>query len=160
MSKPTKAHLGIAKHVLKYVKGKLDYCLKYKKSDSPIRLTGYCDSDWGSSEDRCSITGYSFQLSSHGPFISWRSKKQKVVALSSCEDEYMAMTCAMQGANFLRQLFFDMTNCDRDIVTLHVDNMGAIALAKNPVHRQRSKHIDIRHHFIRSEVRNEIVLLM
>ena len=132
MSKPSKTYLELVKHVLKYIKGTLDYCLKYKKSDSPLRLTGYCDSEWGSSEDRCSITGHSFQLSSHGPLISWKSKEQKVVALSSCEAEYMAMTCVMQEAKFLRQLFSDMTNC--------VDNTGAIALAKNPVHHQRCRH--------------------
>lgn len=70
------------------------------------------------------------------------------------------MTCAMQEANFLRQLYSDMTGCESDTVTLNVDNQGAIVLAKNPVHHQRSKHIDIRYHFIRSEVENKIVKLV
>merc|ERR1712212_1155612 len=89
-----------------------------------------------------------------------KSKKQRIVALSTCEAEYMAMTYAMQEANFLRQLYSDITGCDRDTVHLHVDNKGAIALAKNPVHHQRSKHIDIRYHFIRSEVEKKIVNLV
>ena len=160
MSKPTKAYLGIAKHVLKYIKGTLHYCLEFKKSDMPLKLTGYCDSDWGASEDRKSTTGYCFQLNNHGPLISWKSKKQRVVALSTCEAEYMAMTRAMQEANFLRQLYSDMTGCDRDTVLLHVDNKGAIELARNPVHHQRSKHIDIKYHFIRSEVEIRIVDLL
>lgn len=64
----------------------------------------------------------------------------------------MAITCAMQEANFLRQFYSYIINCDRSTVTLHVDNMGAVALAKNPVHHQRSKHIDIKYHYIRSQV--------
>ncbi len=160
MSNPTKSQLGIAKHVLKYVKGTLDYCLTFKKSDTPLKLNGHCDSDWGSSEDRKSISGYSFQLSDHGPLISWKSKKQKVIALSTCEAEYVAMTCAMQEANFLRQLYSDMTNSKKDSVILHVDNKSAIALAKNPIHHQRTKHIDIKYHFIRSQVEGMIVNLL
>ena len=116
MSKPTKAHLGIAKQVLKYIKGTLDYSLTFKKSDTPLTLIGHCDSDWGASEDRKSISGFSFQLNEHGPLISWKSKKQRVIALSTCEAEYMAMTCAMQEANFLRQLLSDMLNSERESV--------------------------------------------
>ena len=160
MSKPTKAHLGIAKQVLKYIKGTLDYSLTFKKSDTPLTLIGHCDSDWGASEDRKSISGFSFQLNEHGPLISWKSKKQRVIALSTCEAEYMAMTCAMQEANFLRQLLSDMLNSERESVILYVDNKGAIALAKNPIHHQRSKHIDIRYHFIRSQVETKIVDLL
>lgn len=66
----------------------------------------------------------------------------------------------MQETNFLRQLYSDMTNCDRNTVTLYVDNKGAIALSKNPVNHQRSKHIDIKFHFIRSEIENKIVNLI
>jgi hypothetical protein len=152
MASPTKALFGIAKHVLKYLKGTKSYDLKFTKSNSPLKLVGHCDSDWGASEDRRSITGYCYQLNSNGPIISWKSKKQNVVALSSCEAEYMALTAAMQEANFLRQLFADMQDCTRESVTLFADNQGAIALAKNPVHHQRSKHIDIKYHFIRQQV--------
>lgn len=58
----------------------------------------------------------------------------------------------MQEANFVRKLFSDITRCEKGTVTLNVDNQGAIALAKNPVHYQRSKHIDIRYSLIRSEI--------
>ena len=66
----------------------------------------------------------------------------------------------MQEGKFLRQLYADMRNCDKSIVTLYVDNQGAIALAKNPVHHQRSKHIDIKYHYIRFEVEKKNVDLL
>ena len=154
MAKPTKTLLGLAKHVLRYLKGTLDYNLIFSKSSESLNLIGFCDSDWGSSDDRRSITGYCFKLCSDGALISWNSKKQKVVALSSCEAEYTALSAAVQEANFLRQLFADMRDCFPEKVLIFADNQGAISLAKNPVHHQRSKHIDIKYHYIRSEVQN------
>ncbi|KAK3892691.1 hypothetical protein Pcinc_003483 [Petrolisthes cinctipes] len=157
MARPTQAHLGLAKHVLRYIKGILDYCIKFSKSGHPLELVGFCDADWGGSEDRRSISGYTFQLNKCGPLISWKSKKQNTVALSTCEAEYMAITNAMQEGKFLRQLYSDMNGCDKEAVSLYVDNQGALALAKNPVHHQRSKHIDIKYHFIRSEIEQGII---
>lgn len=148
MSKPTKAQLNSAKHVLKYLKGTMTYGLTFRKSDESVQLQGFCDSDWGSSEDRKSISGYCFQLHNDGPLISWRSKKQQTVALSSCEAEYMALTYAIQEAKFLRQIISDLLGFKLKSVDLGVDNQGA----RNPVNYQRSKHIDIRYHFIRDEV--------
>lgn len=161
MTKPTNAHLSMAKHVLRYLKGTSHYSLKFKKSGNVLQLTGCCDADWGSSEDRRSITGYSFQLCSNGPLISWKSKKQQTVALSTCEAEYMALSAAVQEAKFLMQLLKDMNMYDmNENVTLYVDNQGAMALAKNPVHHQRStKHIDIRYHFVRAEVQKGFIQL-
>ncbi|KAL7646982.1 UNVERIFIED_CONTAM: hypothetical protein RMT77_002239 [Armadillidium vulgare] len=157
MNKPNNAHLQLAKHVLKYLKGPIDYDLKFYKSNGQLKLIGFCDSDWGSSEDRFSISGYGFQLNNNGPLISWKSKKQRVVALSTCEAEYMALTCCIQEAKFLRQLLSDMQGFNKESVIVNVDNQGAISLAKNLIHHQRSKHIDIRYHFIRNEIQNDIV---
>ena len=70
MSKPTKAHLDLAKHVLRYLKGTMNIGLKFTKSNDPLKLTGYCDSDWGSSDDRHSTTGYCYKLNNNGPLIS------------------------------------------------------------------------------------------
>ena len=69
MSKPTKAHFQMTKHVLKYIKGSLDYDLKFCRNNN-LTLLGFCDSDYGSSEDRCSIIGYCYQLNKFGPLIS------------------------------------------------------------------------------------------
>ena len=159
MSKPTVAHLNLAKHVLRYLKGTKSFGLNFVKSDSSLEVFGYCDSDWGGSLDRRSVSGYCFMLHKNGPLISWKSCKQNIVALSSCEAEYVALTSAFKEARFLRQLFADINGSEKQSVKLFVDNQGAIALAKNPVHHQRSKHIDIRYHFIRFDVEEGIVIL-
>ena len=156
LSKPTKAHLNLAKHVMKYLKGTIHYDLKFKKCAN-LSLIGYSDSDWASSNDRFSISGYCFMLNDNGPLISWKTKKQNVVALSSCEAEYVALTYTVKEAKFLRQLYSDMLCNDRDRVTVFGDNQGAIALAYNPINHQRSKHIDIRYHFIRHEIHNDVI---
>ena len=116
----------------------MHYGLKFQKSDV-LEVNGFFDSDWGASEDRRSITGYGFQLCSNGPLILWKSRKQQTVALSTCEAEYMALAAATQEAKFLRQLFADILGCNVECVCLHVDNQGAIALARNPVQHQSPK---------------------
>ena len=140
MCDPTKAHLNMAKHVLRYLKGTLNIGLTFRKQKSEILgLQGFCDSDWGASSDRRSITGYGFSLCKKGPLISWKSRKQQIVALSTCEAEYVALTSAIQEAKFLSQLLVDMNGGAKSKVILNVDNQGAICLAKNPVHHQRTK---------------------
>ena len=160
MSAPTKAHLNIARNVLKYLKGTIDKCLKFSKVNSPLGIFGYCDSDWAGDSDRKSISGYCFKLSVNGPLISWKSKKQNVVALSSCEAEYNSLTFAIMEGKFLSQLFSDMYNVERDIFHLYVDNKAAINLANNPVYHQRTKHVDVKMHFCRHEIKSKNVALV
>ena len=142
----------MAKHVLRYLKGTLDYELVYERSSEPLQLMAFSDADWASSvEDRKSTTGYCFSLTKNGAVISWKSKKQPTVALSTCEAEYMGLGSTTQESLYLIHLMQGMDdkamyNC----VTIFEDNQGAIALSKNPVNRQRSKHIDIRYHFVRN----------
>ena len=160
MANPKQVNLMNAKHVLRYLRGTTDYALIFSKSDNELKLTGFCDADWGMSEDRKSITGYVFMLSEFGPLISYKTKKQSSVALSSCEAEYMALTAATQEAKFLNQLLADMTGVKPPgPTTIFEDNQGAIALAKNPVQHQRSKHIDIKYHYIRQEIQNNSIVL-
>ena len=160
MNMPTKAHLSMAKCALKCLKSTVNYGLKFTRSSTELKLEGFCDSDWGSSEDRRSVTGYGFRLCDESPLISWKSKKQPTVALSICEAEYIALAAAVQEAKFLRRLLADFQGKRKaESVTLHVDNQGAIALAKNPVHHQCSKHIDIKYHFVRNEILNEVIKL-
>lgn len=158
MNNPTKTHLSLAKHVLRYIKYTSEYSLKFSQMES-CKLTGFCDSDWGSSSDRHSISGYCFFLNDNGPLISWKSKRQSVISLSSCEAEYVSLALATQEAVFLRQLFADMLNINQDVVLLCMDNQGAISLAKNPVNHQRTKHIDIKFHYIRSKIQDGSIVL-
>ena len=160
LSKPTNADLSLAKLVLRYIKGTLNYGLTFSKSRADLKITGYCDADYANSSDRKSISGYCFALSETGPIISWKSKKQQVIALSSCESEYISLAYATQEAVFLRQLYSDLTNSDTTSVTINCDNQGAIMLAKNPVFHQRSKHIDVKYHYIRSQIENGTIVLL
>ena len=107
MTKPQKIHLNMAKNAMRYVKGSIDVNLKYSKCES-LSITGFSDSDWGSNYDRKSISGYCFSLNESGAMISWRSKKQSIIALSSCEAEYVSITFAVQEAKFLCQVLSDM----------------------------------------------------
>ena len=91
-------------------------------------------------------------MTTNGPMISWRSKKQQIVALSSCEAESISLARVAQEAIFLRQLYADMVCTNKPVVNIFVDNQGAIMLAKNPVNHQRSKHIDIKYYYIRSQI--------
>ena len=154
MSKPTQANLNAAKYALGYLKGTSEQGLRFRKSESPLTLIGYSDSDWGgSTSDRKSISGYSFKLSECGPLVSWKSRKQQTVTLSTCEAECIALAETVQEGKFLRQLCIDLRILQvSNSVSIHADNQGAIKLAKNPVSHQRSKHIDIKYHFIRSEL--------
>jgi len=150
LSKPKAENLVAAKHVLRYLKGTSDYELSFKKSEEDLNMKAFSDSDWASSvEDRRSTTGYCFSLTKQGPAISWKSKKQPTVALSTCEAEYIALAATTQESIYLTQLLNGMDNKEYSCTKIHEDNQGAIALSKNPVNRQRSKHIDVKYHFIR-----------
>jgi hypothetical protein len=148
MENPTTEHMSAVKKILRYVKGTINLGCTYKKGKEGLILHGYSDSDMaGDVDDRKSTSGMVFYL---GPNpISWNSQKQKVVALSSCEAEYIAAsTAACQGV-WLRRLLADLAKKEVQKVSLKIDNQAAISLCKNPVHHERSKHIDTRFHYIR-----------
>lgn len=88
--------------------------------------------------------------------ITWESKKQKTTALSSTEAEYMFLTEATKEAVYLRNMMqeLDIASLKVDKITIHCDNLGAQALVKNPVHHSRTKHIDIKYHFVREKYEN------
>jgi hypothetical protein len=149
---PNKEHWTAVKRIFRYLAGSLLLGIFYGRKGLSA---GFCDADWGSSEDRRSTTGYVFLL--NGGAISWASRKQPVVALSSTEAEYMAITQAVKEALWLRTLFLEMgaPRHAAEITKLFSDNQGAIALANNPGFHGRSKHIDIQYHFIRHHVNPE-----
>jgi hypothetical protein len=148
MEKPTVKHRSAVKQIMRYLKGTLDFGLVYTQNKSEEILVGYSDSDVGGDlVGRRSTGGMSFYLNES--LVTWCSHKEKTVALSSCEAEFMAATEAAKQALWLRTLLSELTAKKARKVTLFVDNNSAIALMKNPVFHGRSKHIDIKYHFIR-----------
>ncbi|UYV72131.1 hypothetical protein LAZ67_9001917 [Cordylochernes scorpioides] len=146
---PRRQHWNAAKRVLRYLKGTL--CLKITYEKTNETLYGCVDADWGGNlADRKSQTGLVFFLAG-GP-IAWESKKQQTVALSSTESEYIALCEAGKEAVYLRALLDEMGFGEllNEPTVLKTDNQGAQQLARNPVHHARTKHIDIKWHYIRS----------
>ena len=142
------------KRVLRYVKGTEDYGLLYKKGDLKGELIGYSDSDFaGDCCFRKSTSGHIFFFG--GMAVCWSSQKQSIVALSSCEAEYIAATTATYQAVWMNRLIGELTNNEETKVKLLVDNQSAITLSKNPVHHNRTKHIDTSYHFIRECVEDK-----
>ena len=104
MSKPTEQDLIVAKGVLRHLKYTLHYGLVFMKSNGNGTISGFCDADWASSSDRHSISGYILQMNETGGYVSWKSKKQKTLVLSTCEAEYMALALCVQEAKYLVQM--------------------------------------------------------
>ncbi|KAG6495659.1 hypothetical protein ZIOFF_043485 [Zingiber officinale] len=148
MERPIIIHHKVVKQILKYLKGTIYFGLAYIKEPQEIGVFGYSDSDLaGDLDGRKSTSGMTFYFNES--LVSWNSQKQKTVALSSCEAEFMAAITAACHALWLRSLASELTGVEPKPVTLFVDNKSAIALMKNPVFHGRSKHIDTRFHFIR-----------
>jgi hypothetical protein len=159
MATPTKPHMIAAKHVLRYLKGTANMALVYKGSAvSDLRqvLRGYADANYGGDLDtRRSTTGYLFLL--NGASVSWESRLQQTVALSSMESEYMSLASAAQQAIHLRLKLSEMGYPQQTKTVIFEDNQPAIHVATNPVTSVKSKHIDIKYHFIREKVEAGVV---
>ena len=124
--------------MFRYLKG-TDRGLCFKKDDTgELGLIFHSDADWASEvTDRRSTTGYCASLSEKSALISWKSRKQPTVALSTCEAEYMALASAIQDCMHLQQLLKGIDKFQYAQTKVYDDNQGAIALASNPVNRQR-----------------------
>lgn len=148
-------HWKAAKRVLRYLKGTIDYSIVYEKSR--LSVTGYVDADWASNQlDRRSYTGYVFKIGNSA--VSWESRKQRTVALSSTEAEYMALCEGAKEAKFIRSFFYECLG-KLISVTLFNDNQSAQKICNSQINHSRSKHIDIRHHYVRQIVKDKIVEL-
>lgn len=148
----TEVHWKAAKRVLRYLKGTSHNSLTFRKGC--LDINGYADADWAGNEvDRRSYTGYVFMLG-HS-IVSWESRKQKTVALSSTEAEYMALSDACKEAMFLQSFLSELgVTCKVNICN---DNQSALKLCTNSMYHSRTKHIDVKHHFIRDAVEKNIV---
>ncbi|KMQ86503.1 retrovirus-related pol polyprotein from transposon tnt 1-94 [Lasius niger] len=149
-------HWKAAKHVLRYLKGTESTGLNFPKRHGP--LTTYVDADWANCPlDRRSYTGFTFQIGRS--LVSWESRKQRTVALSSTEAEYMALSEAAKEAICLRSSLIELGFEKMAQATFFCNSNGARMLAENPVHHNRSKHIDTKHHFVRDAVhRNKLTI--
>ncbi|CAL1356029.1 unnamed protein product [Linum trigynum] len=157
MEAPAMSHWNAAKRILRYIKGTIDHGLLYTKSEI-FKLVGYCDSDWaGDMDDRKRTTGFVFFLGDTA--FTWSSKKQAIVTLSTCEAEYVAPTSCACHAIWMRKLLKELNMTQEESTEIFVDNKSTLALAKNPVFHDRSKHIDTRYHFLRECVEQKEVAL-
>jgi hypothetical protein len=149
MEAPTTEHLSVVKQILRYIAGTLNFGCTYNAcKDDAEPLIGFSDADHaGDVDDRKSTTGSLF-FYGRCP-ISWQSQKQKSTALSSCQAEYMAASTTPCQAVWLGRLIGELFAKDPSVPIMFVDNMAAIQICKNPVFHQRSKHIELRYHFIR-----------
>jgi hypothetical protein len=150
MEAPAADHLVAVKNLLRYISGTLNHGCVYRRGDGEV-LVGFSDSDHvGDIDPRKSTSGMLFFLGNS--LVTWQSQKQSVVAKSTCEVEYIAAAVgACQGVWFAR-LYGELMNKAAPPVTMFIDNKSAISLCKNLVLHEKSKHIDLRYHFIHDYV--------
>ncbi|XP_067034756.1 uncharacterized protein [Acropora muricata] len=157
-SNPTKEHWLALKRILRYLKGTVNYGILFS-CNVESECVGFSDADWaGDVNDRKSTSGYLFQLC--GGAISWRSKKQPCVALSTAEAKYMALSSAVQEALWLKHLLVDLKVVTLTPMRVYEDNQAAINMTKNPSYHGRAKHVDIKYHFVRDQVNKKSVSIV
>jgi hypothetical protein len=147
MQRPMTEHQQAMKRIICYVAQTLDHGLYYPRCPGEAHLVGYIDSDHtGDIDTSKSMSKIIFFFGKS--LVSWQSVKQQVVALSSCEAEYIAASTASTQALCLVRLLGDLLDRDTGAVKLRVDSKSALALAKTLFFYERSKHIWVRYHFI------------
>ncbi|XP_074351843.1 secreted RxLR effector protein 161-like [Apium graveolens] len=138
IERPTNLHLDAVKHICRYVKGILHYGLVYSKEHGNYILSRFFDSNLaGNMDDRKSTGEMAFYLDEN--LINWVSQKQRCVALSSCEAEFMAATAAACQVSGLQRILSHIMDIKSGLVTLYIDNCSAVDLAKNPMFHGRSE---------------------
>jgi hypothetical protein len=148
---PTKTHWTALKRVYRYLSGTHSFKLAYGGRDTDTELIGYTDADWASNQnDRKSISGYVYMIG--GGVITWNSKKQPIVALSSAEAEYIAESHSGREALWLRRLMSSLGFPQGEPTLIYADNQAAIKLSDSGQFHTHTKHIDTRFHFIRQLV--------
>uniref|UniRef100_A0A2N9F6X6 Integrase catalytic domain-containing protein n=1 Tax=Fagus sylvatica TaxID=28930 RepID=A0A2N9F6X6_FAGSY len=156
MTNPRVPHMNAVIRILKYLKNAPGRGLFYRSSGH-LRIEGYTDADWaGSPSDRKSTTGYCTFIG--GNLVTWRSKKQSVVARSSAEAEYRAMAHTTCELTWLRTVLQEFGLLTQGPTPLYCDNQAAIHIASNPVFHERTKHIEVDCHFVRSKVESKDII--
>jgi transposase InsO family protein len=155
LENPGEIHWNAVKRVLRYLKGTKDYKLTLGRNREG--LVGYADADWASQEHRHSISAYIFQID--GGAISWSCQKQSIVALSTTEAEFIALTHATKEALWIQHFISEVYQPLKCPIKLHSDNQSAIAITYGNQQHTRTKHFDIRLYFIRDTVENEKITI-
>lgn len=153
MSDPRKSHMIASKRIFRYIKGTMDFGVLFQNNqkEKDLKLIGYTDADFGGDQDERKSTSGSIFFFNQAP-VSWSSKKQSIIALSSCEAEYVAGCHAICQGVWLNEVLKHLKIRTESSIELRMDNTSAISLAKNPVSHGRSKHIDMKYHFLRDMV--------
>eukprot|EP00253_Pinus_taeda_P007505 PITA_07505 len=161
MSKLGKEHWTVVKRVFRYLHGISDYGLCYQGRpglDRVLNIRGFVDVDWaGDLYQRISTSGYVFKIFRGA--ISWMSKKQSVMTLSTTETENMATTHASKEVVWLQRLCSSM-GLVQEAIMIHCDSQSSIFLAKNPAYHSKTKHIDVQYHFVRDMIEEKKVFLV
>lgn len=143
---PHAEHLSAVKHILRYLKKTIDFKLNFENTGNAT--VGYADADWGGDAmNRKSYSGYAFVKANC--VFSWEAKKQNVVALSSTEAEYIALSSAAKEAIYIKNLLAELGFNEDGPLRLYGDNLSAQCLVKNATYHARSKHIDLKYHHVR-----------
>jgi hypothetical protein len=154
---PRRVHLVVAKYVMRYLKGTLDYGLYYTR-DRDFRLYGYIDSDWdGSASDKKSTSECYFSLGS--TMNSWQSRKQSSITLSTTEAEYIAACSTSCESIWLRKLLIGLFDLEMEATVILCVNQRCIKMTENPEFHDKSKNIEIRYHYIHDMVQRGVVKL-
>ena len=154
---PGKCHWSAVKRIFRFLKGTSHKKLTY--TEVPNDIIGYCDADWACDlDERKSTSGYVFTM--QGAAISWCSKKQPTVALSTTEAEYMAMTSAIQELIWLKKLSHELIPLSNNQIILYCDNKSTIQYVTNNSYSNRTKHIEIKSNFIREHIETGILKLV
>jgi hypothetical protein len=157
---PSLQHYGALKRVLRYLAGTKTLGITYRKTQdnnqsSKNLFYGFADTSHASEDDMKSVTGYVFLAG--GGAVTWKSKKQTIIALSTTEAEYIALSEAGREAVWLRNLYGELGFAQQSATTINGDNNGSVVLTRNPQFHQRSKHIALRYHWVRDLVTDGIL---
>jgi len=152
---PSKDHMDAVSRILQYLKSAPGRGLMLSKNDH-LKVEGYTDADWaGNVFDRKSTSGYFTFVG--GNLVTWRSKKQKVVALSSAEAEFRGMAKGLCELLWIRRLLSEIGFTPKSRMNLYCDNKAAIAISQNPIQHDRTKHIEIDRHFIKQNLEEGVI---
>ena len=155
MHHPQIDHMEAAVRIVRYLKGTFDHGVLFKRNDH-LEIHGYTDADWaGNPVDRRSTAGYFTFVG--GNLVSWRSKKQKVVALSSAEAEFRGIRSGLMEILWLRIVMNELGLLSPKTCQLFCDNKAAISISENPVQHDRTKHVEVDRHFIKENIEAGII---